>query len=68
LAPLFGASFIALPATGDQLPLGLLLPSPPHEPPTTVRAADETAKPEVLRQQQQIFEQRYDLSDRPIPA
>jgi cytochrome c peroxidase len=31
-----------------------------------VRAADEAAKPEVTRQQQQVFEQRYDLSDRPI--
>jgi cytochrome c peroxidase len=35
---------------------------------TTVRAADEAAKPEVMRQQQQVFEQRYDLSDRPIPG
>ncbi|HEY1895936.1 MAG TPA: hypothetical protein VGG62_06675 [Terracidiphilus sp.] len=35
---------------------------------TTVRAADEAAKPEVMRQQQQVFEQRYDLSDSPIPG
>ena len=34
----------------------------------TVRAEDEAAKPEVMRQQQQLFEQRFDLSDRPVPG
>ena len=33
-----------------------------------VRAADEAAKPEVMRRQAEMLRARYDLSDQPMPS
>ena len=68
LLPPAAAFLLTLPAVGDPLPPDASYRPLPTEPLATVRAADEAAKPEVMRQQQQVFEQRYDLSDRPIPG
>lgn len=40
----------------------------PTQPFDQVKADDEAAKPEVMQRQQRLLEQRYDLSDRPIPG
>jgi cytochrome c peroxidase len=66
--PLLAALLISLPTVADQLPPDASYRPLPTEPLGTVRAADEAAKPDVMRQQQQVFEQRLDLSDRPIPG
>ena len=68
LIPPVAAFLIALPAVGDQLPPDASYRPLPTQPLATVRAEDEAAKPEVMRQQQQLFEQRFDLSDRPTPG
>ena len=39
----------------------------PTQPPDVVRRNDEAAKPGVQRRQQTLLQERYDLSDRPIP-
>ena len=66
--PPVAAFLLALPAVGDQLPPDASYRPLPTQPLATVRAEDEAAKPEVMRQQQQLFEQRFDLSDRPSRA
>jgi hypothetical protein len=68
LIPPVTAFLLTLPAVGDQLPPDASYHPLPTQPLATVRAEDEAAKPEVMRQQQQLFEQRFDLSDRPIPG
>jgi cytochrome c peroxidase len=50
----------SLPPTASYRPL-------PTQPFSAVRAADEAAKPDVMRRQAELLQQRYDLSDRPIP-
>ena len=66
LIPPVAAFLLTLPAVGDPLPSDASYRQLPTQPLATVRAEDEAAKPEVMRQQQQLFEQRFDLSDRPI--
>jgi cytochrome c peroxidase len=39
----------------------------PTEPPDVVRRNDEAQKPDVMRRQQALLQERYDLSDRPMP-
>jgi cytochrome c peroxidase len=68
LIPPVATFLFALPAIGDQLPPDASYRPLPTQPLPTVRAEDEAAKPEVMRQQQQLFEQRFDLSDRPVPG
>jgi cytochrome c peroxidase len=41
------------------------LPAKPFE---TVKAEDEAHKQEITRQQQSLLQERYDLSDRPVPG
>jgi len=69
LGTAFAGSIIALScvAFSDSLP-----PDSTYRPLTTqpfsvVRAADEAAKPEVMRRQAEVLQARYDLSNRPIP-
>jgi cytochrome c peroxidase len=38
----------------------------PTQPPEVVRRNDEAQKPDVMRRQQALLQERYDLSDRPI--
>jgi cytochrome c peroxidase len=68
LAPVIAAVLLSIPAAGDQLPPDASYRPLPTQPPATVRAEDESAKPQVMQRQQEVFEQRYDLSDHPIPG
>ncbi|MGK9235877.1 hypothetical protein KXS07_29995 [Inquilinus limosus] len=56
-----GALAQSLPPDATYRPL-------PTQPFDQVKADDEAAKPEVMRRQQRLMEERYDLSDRPIPG
>lgn len=68
MTPVVAAVLLGLPAVADQLPPDASYRPLPAQPLPTVRAEDEAAKPQVIHQQQQVFEQRYDLSDQPIPG
>jgi cytochrome c peroxidase len=54
-------------AFSDSLPPGASYRPLPTQPFSAVRAADEAQKPAVMRRQAELLQQRYDLSDRPIP-
>ncbi|MBV8456864.1 MAG: hypothetical protein JO122_09650 [Acetobacteraceae bacterium] len=66
--PVFAAALLSLSAVADQLPPDASYRPLPTQPVATVRAEDEAAKSPVMQRQQQVFEQRYDLSDQPIPG
>ena len=68
LTPVVAAVLLGLPPVADQLPPDASYRPLPAQPLATVRAEDEAAKPHVKQQQQEVFEQRYDLSDHPIPG
>ncbi|MBV8577971.1 MAG: hypothetical protein JOZ58_23435 [Acetobacteraceae bacterium] len=68
LPPVAAALLLSLPVAADQLPPDASYRPLPTQPLATIRAEDEAAKPQVMQRQQEVFEQRYDLSDRPIPA
>jgi hypothetical protein len=40
----------------------------PTQPFDQVKADDEAAKPQVMQRQRMLLEQRYDLSNRPLPS
>ena len=40
----------------------------PTQPLDAVRANDEAQKPQVMRRQEDLLNQRYDLQDRPVPG
>lgn len=65
MPPLVTAVPLGVHAVADQLPPGASYRPLPTQPPATVRAEDEAAKPQVM---QTVFDQRYDLSDHPIPG
>jgi cytochrome c peroxidase len=54
-------------AFSDSLPPDSSYRPLPTQPFSAVRAADEAQKPSVMRRQAELLQQRYDLSDRPIP-
>ena len=54
-------------ATADPLPPDATYRPLPTVPPSVVRRNDEAAKPAIQRRQQDLLNQRYDLSDQPIP-
>jgi cytochrome c peroxidase len=62
-----GAALLALAAFADSLPPDATYRPLPAEPLDAVRATDEAQKPQVLQRQQAVLEQRYDVSNRPIP-
>ena len=62
------AALLSLPAIGDPLPPDASFRPLPTQPLDTVKAADMAEKPGVTQRQQAVFEQRYDLSDQPIPG
>ncbi len=55
-------------ALSDSLPPDASYRPLPTQPFSVVRAADEAEKPQVMRRQAELLQQRYDLSDRPIPG
>ena len=61
LAVCFTAAADSLPPDASYRPL-------PTLPFDAVKALDEAAKPNVMQRQQSLLEQRYDLSDHPIPG
>jgi cytochrome c peroxidase len=55
-------------ASADPLPPDATYRPLPTIPFDTVKATDEAAKPAVVARQRALLNQRYDLSNRPIPA
>ena len=62
-----GLILCAFSAAGDPLPPDASYRNLPTIPFETVKQNDETEKPQVMRRQQQVLQERYDLSDYPIP-
>lgn len=66
LTPMIAAALLSLPAGADPLPPDASYRPLPTQPFDTVKTADMAEKLDVMRRQQGVFEQRYDLSDRSI--
>lgn len=64
--PLAGAVLVAAAAMADPLPPDATYRPLPTQPFDAVKALDEAQKAQVMQRQQALFEQRYDLSNRPI--
>lgn len=62
-----GVSFFALVAFSDPLPADLSYRPLPTKPFSAVKADDEARKAEVMRRQSDLLNQRYDLSNKPMP-
>src|SRR4051794_4407765 len=62
-----GATILEVAALADSLPPDATYRPLPALPLGLVRANDEAQKPTVMQRQQILLEERYDLSDRPIP-
>src|ERR1700712_4823207 len=67
LLPAAGFLALSLTAAADQLPPQLTYRALPTQPFDAVRTADEAEKAVVEQRQRAVLEERYDLSDRPIP-
>ncbi|WP_407180140.1 cytochrome B6 [Bradyrhizobium sp. STM 3562] len=65
--PLAGAAVLAAAALADSLPPDATYRPLPTLPLDVVKANDEAQKPQVMERQRAVLEQRYDLSDHPIP-
>ncbi|MCW7538016.1 hypothetical protein OOT46_09160 [Aquabacterium sp. A7-Y] len=63
-----GVAAIAVHSFADPLPADATYRPLPTLPFSAVKAADEAQKPAVMQRQQQLLNQRYDLSMRPIPG
>jgi cytochrome c peroxidase len=66
IALVVGAAICSLAASADPLPPDASFRPLPTMPLSAVKAADEAEKPEVMRRQGMLLNQRYDLADRPI--
>jgi cytochrome c peroxidase len=62
-----GAALLAVAARADSLPPDATYRPLPAQPFDAVKASDEAVKPQVMERQRALLEQRYDLSDQPIP-
>src|SRR3954465_12990148 len=58
----------SLAALSDPLPPDATYRPLPTLPFTAVKTADEAQKPQVMQRQADLLNQRYDLSDRPVPG
>lgn len=67
IAPLAGLAICGI-ATAEPLPPDATYRPLPTQPLEVVRAIDEADKPQVMARQRALLEQRYDLSDRPMPG
>jgi cytochrome c peroxidase len=63
---LFVTTILSFAAIADPLPPDTTYRPLPTQPFSTVKAMDEAQKPQVMQRQNNLFNQRYDLSDRPI--
>ena len=68
LAPVAGLIAFGLAVQADPLPPDATYRPLPTLPLSEVRALDEAEKPAVMQRQRSLLEQRYDLSDRPMPG
>lgn len=66
--PLAGTALWSLAASTADLPPDATYRPLPTRPFEAVKAADEAEKPQVMQRQTELLNQRYDLSDRPIPG
>jgi hypothetical protein len=66
IPPLIGTIFCGFAAAADPLPPDATYRPLPTMPFEAVKAIDEAEKPQVMRRQADLLEQRYDLSDRPM--
>src|SRR5690348_6887009 len=62
------AGFAALAVVADPLPPSATYRPLPTLPFDVVKANDEAEKPRVMQDQQTVLNQRYDLSNNPIPG
>ena len=62
------ASMAWFSAAADPLPPSATYRPLPTLPLSAVKANDEAEKPQVMRDQQSVLDQRYDLSNNPIPG
>ena len=68
IAPIAGVMLCSVAAQTDPLPPDATYRPLPTIPFAAVRANDEAQKPQVMQRQEALLNQRYDLSDRPIPG
>ena len=61
-----GVATLSLAASSDPLPPDTTYRPLPSLPFSEVKQIDEAQKPRVMERQRNLFEQRYDLADRPI--
>ena len=62
------AALAVTAAVADPLPPDATYRPLPTAPLDAVIKSDQAAKPAVLQRQKNLFAQRYDLTDRPVPG
>jgi cytochrome c peroxidase len=67
IATVLGALGATCGAWADPAPPDASYRPLPSQPPDVVRRNDEASKPAVMKRQQALLQERYDLSDKPIP-
>ncbi len=65
--PLAVSALCLFAASADPLPPDATYRPLPSLPLDAVKANDEAQKPQVMQRQQSVLEDRYDLSDHPVP-
>src|SRR5919205_347157 len=68
IPPVAAVALCSFAALTDPLPPDATYRPLPTLPFAAVRANDEAQKPQVMQRQEALLNQRYDLSDRPIPG
>ncbi|MBV9758378.1 MAG: cytochrome B6 [Alphaproteobacteria bacterium] len=68
IAPIGAIMLLSAPALADPLPPDASYRPLPTRSLEEVKAADQAEKPQVMQRQGALLDQRYDLSDRPIPG
>src|SRR5919205_3291041 len=68
IPPVAAVTLCSFAALTDPLPPDATYRPLPTLPFAAVRANDEAQKPQVMQRQEALLNQRYDLSDRPIPG
>ncbi len=68
LSPICAVLLCSLAASSDPLPPSTTYRPLPTLPFSEVKAMDEAQKPKVMQRQADLLNQRYDLSNRPIPG
>jgi cytochrome c peroxidase len=63
-----GVVLLAAISSADPLPPSATYRPLPSVPPDVARQNDEAIKPEVMQRQQHLLNERYDLSNRPMPG